>query len=1030
MASKKAYKDRYMELGAAEFTSGRENLPIAELENLPSTYLPAGEINEQAKFEYLGKELTKEQLDKAIAQQKEYYMPFLSDFAPKMETKRTHKELKTFDWRIGNDKDARNFQDVLKGKGNWEKVTIPHFGEPLGLATTYYRTEFELTKEEIEKESLWICFKGVDYEATVYVNDVLVGKHTGFFAPFEFDFTLQAREGKNTLLVVVDNDFIHKANSREYRGESYSGDKIYAATGVGYDEPLRGWHHCPPAMGIWQDVYIEGRSRLFIHDIFVRPVSYDKAELWLEIIGTKVDKTEVTFDISLYGQNFKHTVFENKHFVTDIGYHDPHIKNKPMKMERGLNYIKFDIDIPDAKIWETNEPWLYQIQLKMLDEDGAVLDERSRQFGMRLFTFDTDCSPKGMFYLNGKKIKFRGVNSQGREQRMVFLKDYDTLLRDYLLAKVGNINYLRITQRPVQPEVYDLCDRLGLLVQTDFPAFSCIRRNTVAEALKQAQEMEHLIRSHPSCVVSTYINEPAFCALSMPHRCLERHELELFFECADRVIHLLNPDRVIKPIDGDYDPPVPYGLPDYHCYTCWYNGHGIELGRLHKGYWMGIKGDWNYACGEFGMEGLDTVSLMKKYYPKEWLPKNDDDEWTPATIPGDPPPQLGHLHYNFYETPKTMAEWVEESQKFQALAMNFMTRAFRRNRRMISYAYHLFVDAYPNGWMKAMVDFEGTPKKAFWEFREAAAPVMVDIRTDRFKVWENEKINLEVRVCNDIDEEIKDVQLHYQVYLGEKLICASKTDAVISASDISFQGYLPVQLPSVSERTELKAQVALIRDNGEMLSSYELALEVFPKNSKDLGKVFAVGLSSEFEAVIKQQFNVSMVEKDQIDKNTAILVFDFDEYKKIENELTDVVKKGAKIIFFCLPVGTTEIAGDSIEVNNCSFRAMHFVSRNKEHAMVADFEPHDVRYWYDEDIDQLSPILYEIFTSEGYTPILTAAKRGVRTKENPTGTWIKAFAVAEKELGEGIVRVCQINLQNRIVSNPVANILFERLINM
>ena len=82
-------------------------------------------------------------------------------------------------------------------------------------------------------------------------------------------------------------------------------------------------------------------------------------------------------------------------------------------------------------------------------------------------------------------------------QRLVFLKDYPRLLKDYLLAKVGNINFLRITQRPVQWEVYELCDRLGLLVQTDFPAFGRMRRNTLAEALKQVQEMEHLIRSHP-----------------------------------------------------------------------------------------------------------------------------------------------------------------------------------------------------------------------------------------------------------------------------------------------------------------------------------------------------------------------------------------------------------------------------------------------------------------------------------------------------------------------------------------------------
>ena len=76
----------------------------------------------------------------------------MQDLAPHMGTKRTHKELKNFDWRIGTGEDAREFQRVLKGEGEWEKVQIPHYGEPVGLATTYYRTEFELSKEKKEKD--------------------------------------------------------------------------------------------------------------------------------------------------------------------------------------------------------------------------------------------------------------------------------------------------------------------------------------------------------------------------------------------------------------------------------------------------------------------------------------------------------------------------------------------------------------------------------------------------------------------------------------------------------------------------------------------------------------------------------------------------------------------------------------------------------------------------------------------------------------------------------------------------------------
>lgn len=1032
MAEVKNYKDKYAEIGTMDIKATRETLVEQKPQVLPEVYLEAQGIDEEAVFTYTDKEMSKEQLEEAIARQRAHYEPFFADLAPVLETKRTHRDLTSFDWRIGTDEDARDFQDVLKGKGSWERVSIPHFAPPLGVATTYYRTEFELTEEEMSHQSQWICFKGVDYKAHVYINDVLVGEHTGFFAPFEFEFTKQARLGKNTCVVVVENDFSPMGSNAEYRGEVYTGDKIYAETGVGYDEPLKGWHHCPPAMGIWQDVSVECRSDLFIHDIFVRPVSPEKAEVWVEIFSTKVGKRNITLDVSLYGQNFNQTVFEHMVQVPNLGVCDPRQQGTILPMERGINYVKFPIDIPDAKIWETTEPWLYQVQLRLQDDKGNVIDTKKNHFGMRFFRMDTNCSPKGVFWLNGRRIKFRGVNSQGREQRMVFLKDFDRLLNDYLLAKVGNINYLRITQRPVQPEVYDMCDKLGLLVQTDFPAFGCIRRNTLTEALKQAQEMEHLIRSHPCCIVNTYINEPSAFAQNKPHRCAERHEMEAFFACADRMIHILNPDRVIKPIDGDYDPPVPYGLPDYHCYTCWYNGHGVDLGMLHKGYWLPVRDNWNYGCGEFGMEGLDPLPLIKKYYPKEWLPENDEDTWTPMVMPGDPPPQLGYLHHMFYETPRTIAQWVEASQIYQATAMNFMVRAYRRNPKMVTYAYHLFVDAYPDGWLKAMVDFEGTPKKAFWEYREASAPIMVDLRIDRFKVWEKETINVETRVCNDLDEDITDAKLHYQVYLDDELLLAAKKSVLIPAFDCAFQGYLPIELPAVAERKALKIQAALIRDNGEIISEYELALEVFPRAKASLGKVCVLGGSLAFRENLIKGYDVCLVEEAAVDKHTAILVFDLEQYKQREEQILRQVKAGAKIIFFGLPKGTTEIADSKIDVFLPPSKPIHFVTRSVEHPMVSDLRANDVRYWFDEDKGFISPILKEVFDAEGFEAILTSVKRVKDPAGNIRGScrgiWSKALAAAEHRYGDGWIRICQIDMQNRIASNPVAAIILGRLI--
>ena len=133
---------------------------------------------------------------------------FLQNLAPEFESLRSRKNLEEFDWKIETDADKNNFLNILQGKGNWEKVTIPHYGPPLGKAATWYKTEFQVQEKPVKDQSLFICFKGVDYKAHIFINGSFIGSHEGFFAPFEFEITDYVNKGANSLLIKVENDFI------------------------------------------------------------------------------------------------------------------------------------------------------------------------------------------------------------------------------------------------------------------------------------------------------------------------------------------------------------------------------------------------------------------------------------------------------------------------------------------------------------------------------------------------------------------------------------------------------------------------------------------------------------------------------------------------------------------------------------------------------------------------------------------------------------------------------------------------------
>jgi hypothetical protein len=975
--------------------------------------LPVTPHDPQAAFTPAPKLDDAQKLQAELERQRAIYAPFLRNLAPAPEQTRITVPLDEFDWRLQTDADLADFGATLRGAGAWQQVRIPHYGGPLGRATAYYRTTFTVTEEMRSLGALFVCFKGVDYRAHVFVNGTYLGSHEGFFAPFEFDFTRVARIGENVLLVQVENDAICMGNeSWGENGELYEGDKIYAATGPGYDDPVDGWHHCPPGMGIYQDVSIEARAPIHIHDIFVRPnLAAASAEAWIEVYSCHTLRHDISIELSLFGQNFEETVFQDERYEL-AGPAGP-----------TLNYYRLPFEIPNPRVWEQDTPWLYQLQVRLLDEHDQTLDIATRQFGMRSFHMDEEHEPKGRFYLNGQEIRLRGANTMGHMQQCVIKKDWDQLRDDILLMKICHLNFFRLTQRPVQSEIYDYCDRLGMLTQTDLPLFGVLRRNQFAEAVRQAGEMERLVRSHPCNIMVTYINEPFPEGHGSLHRQLSREEMESFFTAANQAVLLANPDRVIKPVDGDYDPPGP-SLPDNHCYCGWYNGHGVDLGKLHKGFWQKVKPGWCYGCGEFGAEGLDPVEVMYKYYPKDWLPASptEQSDWTPDSILKA---QTGRFHYLWFDTQHTLADWVEASRNHQAWVTRLMTEAFRRDSHMVSFAIHLSIDAFPSGWMKTIMDVDRQPKPAYFAYREALTPLMANLRTDRFAYFAGEEMQLEAWVCNDLPTAPSAATLHYQLEMGGQVLLAQRAPATVPVSGSAFQGYLPFTAPNVQARTPVTVRLALLDEQGQVLHDTSLTLDVFPKLAVTKSPTAVVlGAVGGPASQLANELQLPLSPLADLQRASLILIDDPAQFAAHAHAITTAVEQGAIAVLLELPVGEFALADSTITIERAGMNPRHFVSRQTGHPLVAGFQPNDFRFWHDSRTGYVTPILHTTFSAKGWDAILTSGNG------DWSSGWGPALAVAEQRLGKGAFRICQLSLAGRTTTNPVARLFAQRLLGL
>ena len=746
---------------------------------------------------------------------RERYRPFMADCLPGQDTGTEVRELKHFTFRYlekGEVFTQRDRTDAV-----WEEVTLPDYRGPAGENGKwkgYYRIFFSCRERKAQERTV-LQFQSVDYIARVYVNGSFVGSHEGLFAPFSFDVSDYVQAGEDNELVVECQNDIPMMGV----GDLLDGDKLYAATGPGWDDPQMGWHHCPAGAGITGKVTLEYRPCLYLEDVFVCPdIDAHVAQVRVGVRNyTDTLQRDYRLRLRILPRNFAgEAIADYVHPVPYIGV--------------GQNEYRFVVDIRDYRLWEPETPWLYGALLELEpaqnhgEDSGAVCVSRlTETVGIRKFVSDENSTPRGKFFLNNHPVVLRGANEMGHLQQCVMNGDRDTLVDDILIAKLCNMNYYRVTQRPVQREIYDYFDMLGMMHQCDLPLFSFMRRPQFAEGVRQCVELEHLIRNHPSSVMVTLINEPmtirktedprskgSVRSVTKGHRHLMRDELEAFFVAARQAIYTENPGRVVKNVEGDYEPPTVEGMPDFHCYTMWYSHHAMPIGKLMAGYLPAIKEGWMAGCGEYGAEGLDNLHVMTSRYPAEWLATDAEGHRYPDKIVRA---QTHSLQGDWYQEQNTMEDWIRESQRYQARATTLMTDAFRRRADIISHtAIHLLIDAWPSGWMKTLVDCEREPKRAYFAYRDSLVPVRMNFYCPRTYVYAGEKVPVEVWLLNDSS---LDRQLQVQAaFAGENFLLAGGVDAASSA----FLGTLELTMPKEGHVTRITLE-GCVRDVTEAVQT-------------------------------------------------------------------------------------------------------------------------------------------------------------------------------------------------------------------
>ena len=315
------------------------------------------------------------------------------------------------------------------------------------------------------KDKLYfLTFEGAAHRATVYVNDIEVITHNNGYTAFKVEISKYLKYGKSNKIKV-------ELDSRESLNIPPFGHVIdYLTYG-----------------GLYREVYIDITEKAYIDDVFVRTVSCDR-DLKTVAFDLKLDTTD---EISLKDATVEIAIYDGKKLIARSD------------RKHALREMSIRLSSYDFKLWDIDKPQMYRALASL--RCGDMVDEIEVRFGVRDAQFKADG-----FYLNGKRVKIRGLNRHQSYPYVGYAMPESMQANDaFVLKNKLSVNAVRTSHYPQSKYFLDACDNLGILVFTESPGWQHIGDKAWKEQhLKNVEEMVLQYRNHPSVILwGVRINE-------------------------------------------------------------------------------------------------------------------------------------------------------------------------------------------------------------------------------------------------------------------------------------------------------------------------------------------------------------------------------------------------------------------------------------------------------------------------------------------------------------------------------------------
>jgi len=337
----------------------------------------------------------------------------------------------------------------------------------------WYEREFPLPeKEDDPRLMLQLTFGACGYETQVWLNGTLLKTiegedvHRGEYTSFSYEIRQASLRPNNRLTVRIADTM--DADIPRGKQESY----VYKRGGIWYQT------YTGAVRSVWLETVERNRLRSR-----VGVVSLVEDNLVRFNLTTRIhDAGKYMLKLFIYDS----TKDREEPIATD---------EYPLTLQSGQKRQRVVTEIPGARLWSPEEPQLYLLVAQLVDESGYAA-EIETQFGLRKIE-----ARGSRVYLNNHPIYLDGILYQPG------IATYEQIQLHMLAMKELGCNLVRIHIAGVDPRIYNLADKMGMLLWVEVPSPHRSTKKSREAHKEELLRMLALIGTHPSVVIWSLYNE-------------------------------------------------------------------------------------------------------------------------------------------------------------------------------------------------------------------------------------------------------------------------------------------------------------------------------------------------------------------------------------------------------------------------------------------------------------------------------------------------------------------------------------------